>query len=103
MSFVFGLLAKEVVVSTLSILYVGGSEVADEALIGALQQVFTPLTAYAFMAFSLIYTSCVATIATVKRETNSWKWTAFSVTYQFALAWLVAFIIYQGGRLIGLQ
>jgi len=102
-SFVFGLLAKEVVVSTLSILYVGGSEVADEALIGALQQVFTPLTAYAFMAFSLIYTSCVATIAAVKRETNSWKWTAFSVLYQFALAWLVAFIIYQGGRLIGLQ
>lgn len=102
-SFVFGLLAKEVVVSTLSILYVGGSEVADEALIGALQQVFTPLTAYAFMAFSLIYTSCVATIATVKRETNSWKWTAFSVFYQFALAWLVAFIIYQGGRLIGLR
>ena len=102
-SFIFGVLAKEVVVSTLSILYVGGSEVADEALIGALQQVFTPLTAYAFMAFSLIYTSCVATIATVKRETNSWKWTVFSVTYQFALAWLVAFIIYQGGRLIGLQ
>ncbi len=102
-SFVFGLLAKEVVVSTLSILYVGGSEVADEALIGALQQVFTPLTAYAFMAFSLIYTSCVATIAAVKRETNSWKWTAFSVLYQFALAWLVAFVIYQGGRMIGLE
>lgn len=102
-SFVFGLLAKEVVVSTLSILYVGGSDVAQEALSGALQQVFTPLTAYAFMAFSLIYTSCVATIATVKRETNSWKWTIFSVTYQFALAWLVAFVIYQGGRLIGLQ
>ncbi len=102
-SFVFGLMAKEVVVSTLSILYVGGSEVAEEALIGALQGVFTPLTAYAFMAFSLIYTSCVATIAAIKRETNSWGWTIFSVSYQFALAWLVAFVIYQGGRLVGLN
>ncbi len=101
-SFVFGLLAKEVVVSTLSILYVGGAEVAEEALAGALQQVFTPLTAYAFMAFSLIYTSCVATVAAVKRETNSWGWTAFSVSYQFVLAWVIAFIIYQGGRLLGL-
>ena len=100
-SFVFGILAKEVVVSTLSILYVGGSEVAQEALTGALQHVFTPLTAYAFMAFSLIYTSCVATIAAIRRETNSWAWTAFAVSYQFALAWLVAFVIYQGGRLLG--
>ena len=55
------------------------------------------------MAFSLIYTSCVATIATIRRETNSWGWTALSVTYQFALAWLVAFMIYQGGRLFGLR
>ncbi len=102
-SFVFGLLAKEVVVSTLSILYVGGAEVAEEALAGALQDVFTPLTAYAFMAFSLIYTSCVATIATVKRETNSWGWTGLSVTYQFVLAWIVAFVIYQGGKLLGFQ
>jgi len=102
-SFVFGLMAKEVVVSTLSILYVGGSEATEEALAGALQGVFTPLTAYAFMAFSLLYTSCVATIAAIRRETNSWAWTAFSVSYQFALAWLVALIIYQGGRLLGLS
>ena len=102
-SFVFGLMAKEVVVSTLSILYVGGAEVAEEALAGALQDVFTPLTAYAFMAFSLIYTSCIATIAAVKRETNSWGWTGLSVSYQFVLAWLVAFIIYQGGSLLGLN
>ena len=101
-SFVFGLLAKEVVVSTLSILYAGGAKIAEEALAVSLQQVFTPLTAYAFMAFSLIYTSCIATVAAVKRETNSWGWTAFSVSYQFILAWLVAFIIYQGGRLLGL-
>ena len=101
-SFVFGLLAKEVVVSTLSILYAGGAEIAEEALAASLHQVFTPLTAYAFMAFSLIYTSCVATIAAVKRETNSWGWTAFSVSYQFVLAWLVAFLIYQGGKLLGL-
>lgn len=101
-SFVFGLMAKEVVVSTMSILYVGGSEVAQEALVGALREVFTPLTAYAFMAFSLLYTSCIATIAAIRRETNSWKWTIFSVTYQFALAWIVAFLIYQIGSLFGL-
>ncbi len=100
-SFVFGLLAKEVVVSTMSILYVGGSEVAQDALVGALREVFTPLTAYSFMAFSLLYTSCIATIAAIRRETNSWKWTIFSVTYQFALAWIVAFIIYQVGSLLG--
>jgi ferrous iron transport protein B len=102
-SFVFGLLAKELVVSTLSILYVGGSVVTDATLAQALQGIFTPLTAYAFMAFSLIYTSCVATIATIKRETNSWIWTAFAVSYQFLLAWLIALMIYQGGKLIGLQ
>lgn len=102
-SFIFGLCAKEVVVSTLSILYVGGADAGQEAVAAALRQVFTPLTAYAFMAFSLIYTSCVATIATIRRETNSWGWTALSVTYQFALAWLVAFMIYQGGRLFGLR
>jgi len=102
-SFVFGLIAKEVVISTFSILYVGGAEASEEALAGALQGVFTPLTAYAFMAFSLLYTSCVATIAAIRRETNSWAWTAFSVSYQFALAWLVALIIYQGGRLLGLH
>jgi ferrous iron transport protein B len=96
-------MAKEVVVSTLSILYVGGAEATEEALIGALRGVFTPLTAYAFMAFSLLYTSCVATIAAIRRETNSWVWTAFSVSYQFALAWLIALIIYQGGRLLGLN
>jgi ferrous iron transport protein B len=102
-SFVFGLMAKEVVVSTLSILYVGGAEATEEALVGALRSVFTPLTAYAFMAFSLLYTSCVATIAAIRRETNSWAWTTFSVSYQFALAWLVALIIYQGGRFLGLN
>jgi ferrous iron transport protein B len=100
-SLVCGLLAKEVVVSTLSILYVGGSGVTEAALARTLQGVFTPLTAYAFMAFSLIYTSCVATIATVRRESNSWAWTAFSVSYQFILAWLIALIVFQGGRLLG--
>ena len=102
-SFVFGILAKELVVSTLSILYVGGATVTDAALATTLQSVFTPLTAYAFMAFSLIYTSCVATIATIRRETNSWAWTALAVSYQFALAWLIAFLIVFGGRLLGLH
>jgi len=54
------------------------------------------------MTFVLIYTPCLASVAAVRRETQSWKWTAFAVGYLVVLAWLVAFVIYQGGRLVGL-
>jgi ferrous iron transport protein B len=63
----------------------------------------TPLSAYAFMSFTLIYTPCLAAVAALRRETGSWKWTLFAVGYLLALAWLVAFVIYQGGRLLGLR
>jgi ferrous iron transport protein B len=62
----------------------------------------TALSAYALMAFVLIYVPCLATISVIRRETNSWKWTGFSIAYSTTLAWLVAFLIYQGGRGIGL-
>jgi len=100
-----GFVAKEVVVTTLGILH-GVGEIGEEdaaQLIPILQSTFTPLSAYAFMAFTLLYVPCIAAFAAIRREMNSRKWTLFAVTYQILFAWLVAFIIYQGGRLLGLQ
>lgn len=96
-----GFVAKEVVVSTLGILHGVGEDPA--VLIPALQAAFTPLTAYAFMAFTLLYLPCIAAFATIKREMNSWKWTLFAVGYQTVVAWVVAFLIFNVGRLFGLS
>jgi ferrous iron transport protein B len=97
----FGFVAKEIVVSTYGALLGVGE---NRALISSgLHQFFTPLTAYAFMAFTLIYTPCLATIAVIKKETGSWRWTAFAIGYSLALAWIVAFLIYRVGLLFGLR
>ncbi len=97
-----GFVAKEVVVTTLGILH-GLGEIGEEtaSLAAVLQTSFTPLRAYAFMAFTLLYMPCIAAFGTIKREMNSWKWTLFTVGYQTGVAWIVAFLIYQGGRLLG--
>ena len=84
-----GLPAKEAIVSTMGILY--PSDVALTA--------FTPLTAYAFMVFVLLYFPCVATITTLRKEIGA-KWAWFSVVHSFVLAWVVSFMIYQVGNLI---
>ncbi len=100
-----GFVAKEIVVSTMGVLYQVGPEEDEESegLIEALRNSdMTPLTSYAFMAFVLIYTPCLGTIAVIRRETNSLKWTAFSVGYAVLLAWIVAFAIVRVGSLIGL-
>ena len=83
----------------------GVAEATEEstALVSALQGAFTPLSAYAFMAFSLLYLPCKAAFATIKREMNSWKWTFFTVGYQTGVAWIIAFLIFQVGRLAGLH
>ena len=99
-SLIFGFLAKEVVVGTFGTLFGVGEEALGATIMAQLG--WTPLTAYAFMAFCLIYVPCVATIAIIRRETNSWKWTGFSVGYTIALGWIVAFLIYQVGSLLGL-
>ncbi len=103
MAILTGFAAKEVVVATLGILH-GVSEATETSgeLITAIQTVFTPLRAYAFMAFTLLYMPCLSAFAAIRREMNSWKWTLFAVGYQTAVAWLVAFAIYQVGSLIGL-
>ena len=81
-----GLPAKEAIVSTMGILYP-----SDAAL-----SAFTPLTAYAFMVFVLLYFPCVATITTLRKEIGA-KWAWFSVLHSFVLAWVVSFMIYQVG------
>jgi len=97
-----GFIAKEAVVSTMGILH-GIAEATEGStdLITALQTSFTPLTAYAFMAFSLLYVPCMAAFATIKREMNSWKWTLITAGFSTGVAWLVAFIIFQVGSLLG--
>ena len=101
-SLLTGFVAKEAVVGTLSILYGAGEAAASGAvdITAALSQVFTPLSAYSFMTFTLLYMPCVAAFATMRREMNSWKWTLIAVCYQTAVAWIVAFLVYQIGGLM---
>lgn len=106
-SIMTGLAAKEIVVSTMGILYHAGAD-ADEnsqSLTANLQQqtntagqkVFSPLVAYGFMLFILIYFPCMAVIAAIRKEAG-WKWAFFTIFYTTGLAWIVAFCVYQIGR-----
>jgi ferrous iron transport protein B len=97
-SLVFGILAKEVVVSTLGVVYAAG----EGGLRSVLAANFSPLAAYSFLTMVLIYTPCAATLGAIKAETQSWKWPIISAVYLFVLAWIVSFIIYQGGLLLGI-
>ncbi|NJE60925.1 ferrous iron transport protein B [Thermococcus sp. 21S7] len=94
---VFGLLAKEVVVGTLGILHGVGEEGLGEVL--AASGDFTPVSAFAYMAFVLIYVPCIATIGAIKGEIGG-KWAAFAVAYGIVLAYAVALLIVAGGALI---
>ncbi len=100
-----GFVAKEIVVSTFGILYQVGEEEGEESesLRTAIRNAMTPLIGYAFMVFVLVYTPCLATVAAIRRETGSWKWTGFSVGYSLTLAWILAFVIYRGGMILGLE
>lgn len=99
-SLIFGFLAKEVVVGSMGVMFAVEEEVLGATI--ASQLGWTPLVAYGFMAFCLIFVPCVATIATIRRETNSWKWPVFTVLYTVLLAYFVALVIYQVGHLLGL-
>lgn len=95
-SLVAGFSAKEAVVSTLSVL--AGTSVAD--LSGTLSSFFTPLSAVSFLVFSLLYTPCVAAVASIRRELNSRLLTFVVVIMQCLIAWLAAFIFYKAGSLL---
>jgi len=102
-SLITGFVAKEVVVSTLGVLYETGDtpETATESLPQALQASgLTPAAALAFLVFTLLYTPCVATLVTLWRESGTTRWLLFSVTYQLSLAWGAAFITLKLGRLL---
>ncbi len=88
-----GFMAKEAVISTMAILY-GGN------LTDAIYSVFTPVSAYSFLVFVLLYVPCVATVSAFRTESNSRKLTAFSVIYQLVIAWVVSMLVYQVGNLI---
>lgn len=94
-----GFLAKEVVISTLNIVFYTGSE---QMLSQALYAHFTPLSAYAFLVFMALYIPCLATVAALFKESGSKKWMFFSIAYSLLVAYGFSFVIYQVGRLIGL-
>lgn len=96
-----GIVAKEAVVATLGMVYAGVEEGAK--LVAAVQGAFTPLSAFAFMIMTLLYTPCAAVIGTVRKETNSRKWALFTAVYTFLVGWIAALLIYQVGRLFGLS
>jgi ferrous iron transport protein B len=102
---VTGFVAKEVVVSSLGVLYgaENGGVIDKEMLSRNIASNFTPLSALSFLVFVLLYTPCIVALITVIRELHSVGWSLFSITYQPLLAWLVALIIFQTGKLIGLQ
>ncbi len=99
-----GIAAKEIVVSTFGVLYQTGTDqnAESESLRNAIKQSMTPLTALAFMFFTLIYIPCLGTMGIMYRELGSARWTLFAVVYSITLAWVVAFVIYRGGLLLGL-
>ena len=102
-----GATAKEIVVSTLGVLYASDSEAA-ESLPQRIAAVnpdtghpdFTPLVALSFMVFVLLYFPCIATVVAISREAGSWKFGLFTLLYNTAVAWVVSFLVYQIGSLI---
>ncbi len=103
--------AREVLVSTLGIIYNGDKDATEESvkLKTAIRDaknddgtpIWTPLTALTLMVFFVLAIQCMSTVAIVRRETNSWAWTLFMVGYMTGLAYLAAFVTYQGGKLLG--
>src|SRR5436190_9550179 len=104
--------AREVLVSTLSIIYnvVKEQDAQSQSLFTALHDekkadgtpVWTPLTALTLMVFFVLAMQCMSTVAVVRRETNSWRWPIFMVVYMTGLAYFAAFLTYQGGRALGI-
>ena len=117
-SLLAGAVAKEVVVSTMNVLYTGdtqsGIEDSDEAAVQKMGKkmnnelkadgthAYTALNAFAFLVFVLLYFPCAATLVAIKNEAGGWKWSGLSLAYTTVLAWVLAFLIYQIGSAIGI-
>ncbi|MBR1462617.1 MAG: ferrous iron transport protein B [Prevotella sp.] len=110
-SLIAGVGAKEIVASTMGVLYANDEEVADDTIDDQSERYsnlrkmmeadgITPLIAFAYLLFVLIYFPCIATIAAIKGETGSWKWALFAACYTTLLAWVVSALCYQIGRFI---
>ena len=97
---VFGLMAKEVVVSTFGTLFSLEAD-DEEGISGVLSDMFTPLSAISFMVFTLLYPACFAALGAIKEESNSWKWMFVSVGVCLAIAYVLALLVYQGGLFLG--
>lgn len=101
LALISGIAAKEVVVSSCSVLFGIGNVTTEagmrnlSALLGSMG--FGALNAYALMVFCLLYVPCMAAVATIKRETGSWKWTGAMAVFQLVTAWIAAFLVYQVG------
>ncbi|MDO9280516.1 MAG: ferrous iron transport protein B, partial [Pseudomonadota bacterium] len=65
--------------------------------------IYTPLTGLSLMVFFALSAQCMSTLAVVKRESRSWRWPVFLFTYMTVLAWVVSFVVYQGGRALGFE
>ena len=106
-----GVGAKEIVASTMGVLYTGDESVADNeneessshysnlrAMMAA--DGVTPLVAFCFLLFVLLYFPCIATIAAIKNETGSWRWALFTALYTTTVAWVVSAVVYQVGMIL---
>ena len=111
-SLLAGVGAKEIVASTIGVLYSGDDSFADEDSFSddnerythlrqlMLSEGITPLAAYAYLIFILLYFPCMATIAAIKNETGSWRWAIFAACYTTVVAWIASALVYQVGSLI---
>jgi ferrous iron transport protein B len=107
-SILSGLAAKEVVVSTLGVIFQADNSSGRESLVEKIksqkdstgEKIFTPLIAFSFMLFILTYFPCVGVVAAISRESGRWKWAAFTVFYTTGTAWLLSFTVYQTGSLL---
>ena len=107
-SILSGLAAKEVVVSTLGVIFQADNDTGKASLVEKIQtqkdssgkNIFTPLIAFSFMLFILTYFPCIGVVAAIRRESGSWKWAAFAVVYTTGIAWLLSFTVFQVGSLI---
>jgi ferrous iron transport protein B len=111
-SLIAGAAAKEVVVSTMGVLYQGDTDSGIGGLVDRIrgvvhhsgpeagQPVYSPLVAFSLMIFILIYFPCIAVIAAVRKESGRWKWAVFLAFYTTSIAWIAAFIVYQAGSIL---